>query len=152
MISGIYVVRVLQISLVTHFEPFSIINLSSLHQGSFLKQSLLQSPYIALYRAFVNALCTLVTGSFKISPSLCHPGASSQPLGSALRTLLLPSWAFAQSIAHARLDPVSPLHLFRFHPASKDQTNTTNTTSLRKPPLLSLPQEPMVLLSEPLAW
>lgn len=112
VIPGIYIVRVLQLSLVTHFEPFLIISLSSLHQGSFLKQSLLQSPYIALYRAFVNALCTLVTGSFKISPSLCHPGASSQPLGSALRTLLLPSWAFAQSIAHSWLDPVSPLHLF----------------------------------------
>lgn len=88
-----------------------------------------------------------------LAPLKCHPPfVTSRNLFSA--TIICPLNTLNAFLGiylecHSLLDPVAPFHLSRYYPAFKDQTNTT---SLRKPPLLSLPLELMVLLFKPLAW
>ena len=135
--------------LVTHFGPFSLTNFSSLHQGSLLRQGPLQSLYNAVQRAFVNALYNLATGSFQITFPVLPPEASSQPLWFVLWRFQMPPWAFAQSAAHFLL-------LLSTYPDSTQTWRSRQTLLLSgstpPPTTLSQPPEPVMLLSEPLAW
>lgn len=132
----------------TNFGPFSLISFSSPHQESFLTQGHLQL-YTIPYVGHLSVPYTIwPLAPFKCRPSCVASRDLFRPLQFVFWKLLMPSRSFVQSTAHFLLDLPSHLHLPRFYPAFRIQTNAT---SLRKQILLSLPPEFMALLSVPLA-
>lgn len=126
MIPGVRLVCVLLKYLVTSSGPFSLTNISSLHQGSLLKQDPLHS-YIALYTG--HPQCLIQSGHWLLSNvtfSVLPPGDSFSHSG------LLTEHSLGICLGrtfYSLFDP-PPLHSSRFYPTFKVQTNAT---SPRKP-------------------